>query len=132
MKRQFTQFIVRWLVNSVALWVAVRVLSTGDFASSSAGFATFLLAGLALSLVNALLRPIIVILSLPAILLTLGLFMLIVNGVLVYIAIALVPAIKIDFFPGAILAGMVVSLANYVMSGIIERYSYRKESYVHK
>lgn len=126
MKKQFAMFLLRWLVNSVALWAAVRILSTGDFASSSSGFATFLLAGLALSLVNVLLRPIIVILSLPAILLTLGLFMLVVNGLLVYIAIALVPAIKIDFFPGAILAGMIVSVANYVLSGIMDRYTTRE------
>ncbi|MFZ2494875.1 MAG: phage holin family protein [Candidatus Saccharimonadales bacterium] len=126
MKKQFAMFLLRWLVNSAALWAAVRILSTGDFASSSSGFATFLLAGLALSLVNVLLRPIIVILSLPAILLTLGLFMLVVNGLLVYIAIALVPAIKIDFFPGAILAGMIVSVANYVLSGIMDRYTTRE------
>lgn len=124
MKSQFGLFLVRWLFNSIALWIAIRILSTGDFASSSAGLATFLLAGLVFSLVNVILRPIIVILSLPAILITLGLFMLVVNGIMVYIAISLVPSIKITFL-GAILAGMVVSLTNYVLSGIIE--SYRKQ-----
>ena len=63
-------FVVRWMINSLALWIAVRLLSTGDFASTSAGFATFILAGLVISIVNALLRPFIVVLALPAILLT--------------------------------------------------------------
>ena len=119
-------FLTRWFVNSVALWVALRILSSGDFASGSTAFTTCLIAGLALSLVNALLRPIIIILSLPAILLTLGLFMLVVNGLLVGIAIALVPQIQITPL-GAVIAGVIVSLANYVLGGIIERYSHRKE-----
>lgn len=124
MKSQFGLFLVRWLCNSLAIWIAIRILSTGDFASSSAGAATFLFAGLVFSLVNVILRPIIVILSLPAILLTLGLFTLVINGVMVYIALALVPSIKVTFL-GAILAGMVISLTNYVLSGIME--SYRKQ-----
>ncbi len=126
MKQQFGFFLLRWLANSLALWIAVRILTTGDFASSNAGFATFLFAGAVLSLVNAILRPIIVILALPAILLTLGLFMLVVNGLVVGIAIAMVPSIKITPI-GAILAGMIVSLANYIISGLLEKYRYSKE-----
>lgn len=126
MKQQFSFFVLRWFINSIALWIAVRILSSGDFASTTAGFTAFLVTGLLLSIVNATLRPIIVILALPAILLTLGLFMLVVNGILVGIAIALVPSIQVTPI-GAVLTGMVVSLANYVVSGIMERYSYPKE-----
>lgn len=129
MKQQFYFFLVRWLINSLAMWVAVSVLATGDFATSTAGFATYLLAGLVFSIVNVLLRPIIIILSLPAILLTLGLFMLVINGLLVYLALALIPSIDITFI-GAILAGMIVSLTNYVLSSIIESYRH-KRSYIH-
>ena len=128
MKQQFTFFLIRWLINSVAIWVAVAILSTGDFATSTASLATFLLAGLAFSIVNVLLRPIIVIFSLPAILLTLGLFMIVINGIMVYVALALIPSIDITFI-GAILAGMIVSLTNYVLSSIIESYR-QKRSYV--
>lgn len=129
MKQQFTFFLIRWLINSVAIWVAVVILATGDFATSTAGLATFLLAGLVFSLVNVLLRPILVILSLPAILLTLGLFMLVINGIMVYVALALIPSIDITFV-GAILAGMIVSLTNYVLSSIIESYR-QKRSQIH-
>ncbi len=125
MKQQFTLFLIRWLINSLAIWIAVGILSNGDFASSTAGLWTFLLAGLVFSVVNVLLRPIIVILSLPAILLTLGLFMLVINGVMVYVALALIPSIDITFI-GAILAGMIVSLTNYVLSGIIESYRHKR------
>ena len=119
-------FVVRWMINSLALWIAVRLLSTGDFASTSAGFATFILAGLVFSIVNALLRPFIVVLALPAILLTLGLFMLVVNGIVVYLALKLIPSIHMTFI-GAIMTGIIISLANYVLSGIIERYRRPKE-----
>ena len=129
MKQQFIFFLIRWLVNSLALWLAIWILSNGDFAASTAGFATFLLAGLVFSIVNVLLRPIIVILSLPAILLSLGLFMLVINGIMVYVAIRLTPSVEITFI-AAILAGLIVSLTNYALSGIMESYRH-KRSYIH-
>lgn len=126
MKRQFLIFVVRWVLNSFALWVAVRLLSTGDFAdSSAAGFSTFLFAGAVLSFVNTLIKPIVIIFSLPFILLTLGLFMLFVNGLMIYITLALVPSIEVSFI-GAVLTGIIVSLANYLLSGILELRNERK------
>lgn len=118
MRKQFAIFLLRWLLNSFGLWLAARLLG-GQVDISEATTYTFLLAGLVLSIANTLLRPIVIILSLPAILLTLGLFMLVVNGLMVYLAFNLVPNIHIGFF-GAIIAGMIISLINYVISGIIE------------
>jgi putative membrane protein len=116
MKRQFTIFIVRWLLNSLGLWVAVRLLGTGySDVMVSIGVIGFLTAGLVFSIVNAVLRPFIVVLSLPAILLTLGLFMLIVNGLMVYVSLKLVPGISMTFF-NSILTGMLLSLVNYIVS----------------
>lgn len=85
----------------------------------SEGAALFLIAGFVLSLVNVLLKPIIVILSLPAILLTLGLFTLVVNGFMVYLAAMLVPNIEIGFW-AAVLAGMIISLINYVLTSLFD------------
>lgn len=118
MRRQLFFFIVRWLLISFGLWVASRLLG-GSFEDSGASTNTFLLAGLILSLVNTLIKPVIVVLSLPAILLTLGLFMLIVNGLMVYIALKLVPGLEVSFW-GAILTGMIISLINYIMTGIMD------------
>ena len=118
MRAQLVIFIIRWVLISLGLWVASRILS-GSFEDTGASTWTFFFAGLVLSLVNTILKPVIVALSLPAILLTLGLFMLIVNGLMVYIALKLVPGLDVSFW-GAILTGMIVSLINYIMSGIID------------
>jgi putative membrane protein len=116
MKRNFYIFIVRWLFNSLGLWVALRLLGSGyENIHLSITLTGILLAGLIFSLVNTILKPIIVILSLPAILLTLGLFMIIVNGILVYISLRLSPGISMSFI-NSILTGMLLSLVNYIVS----------------
>ncbi|MGH7196679.1 MAG: phage holin family protein [Candidatus Saccharimonadales bacterium] len=120
MKQQFLFFLLRWLFNSLGLWVAARIFSNNGIVYDEAqGLALFLIAGFILSLVNAILKPIVVILSLPAILLTLGLFTLIVNGFMVYLAGKLMPGLEITFW-AAILAGMIISLINYVLTNLIE------------
>lgn len=118
MRKQFIFFIVRWLLVSMGLWVASRLLGS-SFQDTNASTSTFLLAGLVLSLVNTLLKPVIVVLSLPAILVTLGLFMLVVNGTMVYVALKLVLGLEVSFW-GAVLTGMIISLINYIMTGIID------------
>jgi len=128
MRKQFTVFLIRWLLNSFGLWLAVRLLGTGySEAQINAGVAAFLLAGLIFSIVNTVLRPIVVILSLPAILLTLGLFMLVVNGILVYISLKLSPGLHMTFFH-SILTGMILSLINYIVSSVLEIRTHRRET----
>lgn len=120
MKQELFIFLVRWVFNSVGLWVAVRLLGTGyDNVDVTAGTWGFLLAGLIFSIMNSLLKPLVVILSLPAILLTLGLFMLVVNGVLVYLSLALAPGIAMSF-GHSIIAGIILSLLNYIVSAVVE------------
>lgn len=120
MKQQFVVFLIRWVLSSFGLWIAVRLLGTGhENVDVTAGFWGFLLAGLIFSLINSLLKPVAVILSLPAILLTLGLFMLIVNGALVYISLAIAPGISMTFF-NSILTGIILSLINYIVSAAVE------------
>lgn len=116
MIKSFNIFIVRWLLNSLGIWVAVRILGSGyENVEIAAGVVGFLFAGLIFSIVNTLLKPLVVILSLPAILLTLGLFILIVNGIMVYISLKLTPGISMSFF-NSILTGMLLSLVNYIVS----------------
>jgi putative membrane protein len=120
MKRQFFVFLVRWVLNSFGLWIAVRLLGTGyGNVEVTAGTLGFLLAGLIFSIVNTILKPIIVIFSLPAILLTLGLFVVVVNGLMVYISLKLAPGISMSFF-NSILTGMLLSLINYIVSAALE------------
>lgn len=100
--------------------MAVRIFGTGySDAELSAGVWAFLVAGLIFSLVNAVLRPAVIILSLPAILLTLGLFTIVVNGLMVYISLKLTPGLHMTFI-NSILTGLVLSLVNYIVSSALE------------
>lgn len=120
MKKQFALFILRWILNSFGLWVAVFLFGTGyTDADLAASMWVFLFAGLIFSLVNAILRPIAIILSLPAILLTLGLFTLVVNGLMVYISLLFAPGLHMTFW-NSILTGIVLSLVNYIVSSALE------------
>jgi len=120
MKEQILVFIIRWVLSSFGLWIAVRLLGTGyENVEVTAGIGGFLFAGFIFSIVNSILKPLAVILSLPAILLSLGLFMLIVNGALVYISILLSPGISMSFF-NSILTGIILSLINYIVSAAVE------------
>lgn len=128
MKQQFFVFVVRWVLNSFGLWVAVRIFGTGySDADLTAGAWAFLTAGLIFSVINSILRPIAIILSLPAILLTLGLFTIIVNGLMVYISLKLAPGLNMTFW-NSVLTGIVLSLINYIVSSALEmQYARRQE-----
>lgn len=120
MKKQLVVFLFRWALNTLGLWVAVRLLGTGfSDIEVNASFWAFVLAGFIFSVVNGVVRPIIIILSLPAILLTLGLFTLVVNGLMVYISLALSPGLEMSF-GYSILTGIVLSLVNYIVSSALE------------
>ena len=118
MRQQFVGFVVRWLLNVLGLWLAVRLFGTG-YGERPEEMSVFLIAGLVFSIINALLRPVVIILSLPALLLTLGLFMLVVNGFLVYVAMAITPGFSMTFWH-SILTGIVISLVNYIVSNVVE------------
>lgn len=123
MKRQFMVFLIRWLLNSVGIWMAVRIFGTGHaVAASDQTFGMFLLAGLIFSLVNAVLKPLAVIFALPAILVTLGLFTIVVNGLMVYISLKMTPGTELTMtFWRSILTGLLLSLINYIVSGVLDR-----------
>lgn len=122
MQKQFLLFLLRWLVNGFALWVAARLLSGVEYDTTEA-FTTFLLAGLVLSIMNVILKPIALILSLPAIVVSLGLFMFILNGFMVWLASVIVPGLKMTFW-AAVLAGIIVSVINFVFTMLVERGMY--------
>ena len=113
-------FILRWILNSFGLWVAVRIFGTGySEVQISAGVPAFLIAGLIFSVVNAVLKPIVIILSLPAILITLGFFTIIVNGLMVWVSLKLAPGLQMTFW-NSVLTGLVLSLVNYIVSSLLE------------
>ena len=120
MRRQFGIFLIRWLLNSFGLWIAVRLLGTGySEAQVESSIGLFLLAGLIFSVINSVVKPIVVIFSLPAILITLGLFIVVVNGLMVYLSLKLTPGLQMTFI-NSILTGMILSLINYIVSSVFE------------
>ncbi len=118
MRKQLSIFAIRWLATSFGIWLAVQLLG-GIQPGYDPSIWTYAGAGLAFSVVNSFLKPIITILSLPAIVLTLGLFTLVVNGFMVWIALLLVPSLEMSFWQ-AILAGIVLSIINYVISTLLD------------
>jgi len=113
------RFFLRWVVCSLGIWIAVGLLGT-DKISYGSKLSTILIAGFVIALVNVFVKPLVVILSLPAILLSLGLFMIIVNGLMVFIASKLYTPLHVTNFWVAILAGMIIGLVNYLVTAIIE------------
>ncbi len=111
------RFLTRWLVCSLGLWVAAGFLSSITYDSR---LKVIIIAGLVLAIINVVIKPVLVILSLPAIVLTLGLFMIVVNGLTVFIASKLYTPLHVTNFWAAIFAGMVIGLVNYLVTAILE------------
>jgi putative membrane protein len=112
------RFLLRWFVCSLGLWIAAGLLH--GHVSYNNHFGVVIIAGLILAIINAVLKPIIVIASVPAILLTLGLFMLVVNGITVYIASKLYSPLHISGFGTAIITGLIIGLVNYLVTALLE------------
>ena len=104
---------------SVGLWIAVRLFGQENSLNVETSVATFLLAGLIFSVINSVVKPVMTFLSMPFILVTLGIFMLVINGLMVYFTVALVPNISMSF-GGAVISGLILSLINYLISNINE------------
>jgi putative membrane protein len=118
MNYQLSRFLTRWLVCSLGLWIATGFLSN-DITYQNRIEDT-IVAGLFLAILNILLKPILILLSLPAIVYTLGLFMVIINGLTVFIASKLYEPLHITNFWAAVFAGMVIGLVNYLVTTILE------------
>jgi putative membrane protein len=116
---KYIKFLIRWGLTSLGLWITVRLFGHEADVTMAQSVATFLLAGLIFAVVNSILKPVITILSLPFVLVTLGLFMLIINGLMVWLTILIVPNLEMSF-PAAIISGIVLSLVNYLVSEVNE------------
>lgn len=113
----FFKILVRWLANSLGLWIASRLLAGMVIGEQ---LKTVLWVGLLLSIVNFFLKPVIILLSLPAIVLTLGVFLIVVNGFMVWVVDKLSTKLTFEGFGIAILAGLVIGLINYLVNVILD------------
>lgn len=112
------RFMLRWFICSLGLWVAAGIL--GQRVSYDSRFGVIVIAGLLLAVVNVFIKPVVVILSLPAILFSLGLFMIVINGLMVLLVSELYSPLQINNFGAAMLAGVIIGLVNYLVSTILE------------
>lgn len=119
MKDTITRFLVRWAISALGIWVAAGILGEARV-DLETQIAAVIIAGLLLAIVNSVIKPIVVILSLPAILFSLGLFMIVVNGLMLMLVSALYAGFEVSSFGAAMLAGMVIGLVNYLVTTILE------------
>jgi len=113
-------FWVRWLVNAAALWVATRIVPGVTYIG---GWLPFLGVALIFGVVNAFIRPVAKVLTFPIIILTLGIFALVVNGLMLWLTSALSDALDLGFhvrgFWAAFLGALVVSIVSTLLSMLI-------------
>jgi len=108
-------FILRGLVAALGLWAATEMLQGFTIDSPT----TLIVAGLLLGLVNAIVRPFVLLLSLPALIITLGLFLLVVNAAMLGLVALLLPGFHIAGFWTAVGGALIVSIVSWVGSWFI-------------
>jgi putative membrane protein len=108
-------FLIRLALNILGLWLATETVS--GFEITGAG--SFIAAGLLLGIVNAIIRPIVLLLTLPFTVLTLGLFILVVNAVMLALVSTLVGDFRIDGFGAAFFGAIIVGLTGWIGSSFI-------------
>ncbi len=108
-------FIIRLGINVLGLWLATEVVN----GIAIEGLDTFVAAGLLLGVVNALIRPIVVVLTLPVTFVTLGLFLLVVNALMLGLVAWLLTDFRIGGFQDAFFGAVIVSLTGWVGSWFV-------------
>ncbi|HZP55584.1 MAG TPA: phage holin family protein [Candidatus Saccharimonadales bacterium] len=114
------RFGIRWFVSALGLWIAASFLGS-DRLTVGNGWGTVIGAGFFLALVNMALKPLLIILSFPAIILSLGLFMLVLNGFLILIVHWIYPPLYVKNLGVAIVAGLIVGFVNFLVTQILEK-----------
>jgi len=109
-------FLLRWLFNAVAMYLTTRIVpgvTTPDFGGA-------VVAALFLGVVNAVIRPIILLLTLPVTIVTLGLFTLIINTFMLYVVAWIVPSyLQLSGFGAAFLGALLITIISAILSSIL-------------
>lgn len=112
------RFLIRWVGSSLGLLLAAELMSHHISYGNSVG--VILGAGFLIAVLNMLLRPLLIILSLPVVILSLGLFIFIINGLVVWLVGALYPPLHIAGFWTAVFAAIIIGLVNYLVTALLE------------
>lgn len=111
------RFLLRWLVNFFGLWTAATLI-TGI--SYNEHVRVLVWAALIFSIVNALIRPLIVLMTLPVIVLTMGLFTFIINAAMLYLVTFFYSKFEIASFGSALLAVIIIWVVNWLLNDLLE------------
>ena len=117
-------FIIRWLVTAIAVGVAVWIVPGMDLLGGTDAWVGIAIFGLILSLINISIKPIMQVLSLPISVITLGIFYLVVNTLMLYVAAWLANGIfqvgiDIATFGSAFVASIVISIVSGIMNALV-------------
>lgn len=116
-------FVIRVFINAIAIFITAQLLPGIHIANDSLG--TLLVIGLVIGLINAFVKPLLKLLSCPLVLLTFGLFVLVINGLLLLLADSLLDSLKIDNFGWAFLGGIIMALLSTLLEGVLLRVNRR-------
>ena len=108
-------FLLSWLISAVAIVITAYLLPGVRLS----GFLAALITAVVLGLVNAVIKPVLILLTLPLNILTLGLFTLVINALLIMLTSAIVPGFSVSSFWQALLFSLVLAVVNYVLQLII-------------
>ncbi len=108
--------IAHWVLNALALFIVSRILP-GIYVSD---FGSALVAALIIGLVNALVKPILIFLTLPITIVTLGLFLLVLNVLMLLIAGSITPGFRVDGFWTALVGSILLSLVSTILHSLVQ------------
>ena len=110
------RFLLRTLITAAAIFIVVKILPWVRVENPLSLFITAILLGL----LNAVLRPLLIFLTLPITVLSFGLFIFVINGLILILVSALVPGFKVDNFGVAILASIMISIVSWAINWLVK------------
>ena len=112
-----TAFLLRWALTTLPLWIASYVIAGVTFDSVK----TLIISGLLLGLANAVIKPLIVLLTLPITVLTLGLFIIVINTAILFLVQWLVPGFRIADLGSGVLLALFISVFSFAVNRFVDR-----------
>ncbi|RYF34957.1 MAG: phage holin family protein [Comamonadaceae bacterium] len=116
MMQNLTPFLVQWAITALSLWIASLIFRGLKFETAGALIGSALLLGLA----NALVKPLLIVLTLPLTLLTFGLFLLVINALMILLVAALVRGFKVSGFWTAFFASIFISILSIAVGSLVD------------
>ncbi len=109
MLNNLSEFLVHWAITAFALWVASAIFHGISFSNKQ----SLLIAALLLGFANAIVRPVLIVLTLPLTLITFGLFLLVINALVIMLVAAIVPGFRISGFWTAFFASIFIAVFSF-------------------